>query len=77
MQRLWQTMIDTPVNYLDYCGGYLEILDMREQAEQILGKEFSPMEFHRFLLDIGPLPFSVIRKHFQSWLDLQSSMIKS
>ena len=77
MLQLWQTMIDTPTNYLDYCGGYLEILEMRDQAEQILGKDFSLMEFHRFFLDTGPVPFSVIRKHFQSWLDTQSTYIKS
>ena len=77
MQQLWQTMIDTPTNYLDYCGGYLEIMEMRDQAEQVLGKDFSLLEFHQFFLDIGPVPFSVIRKYFQSWLDTQSSFIKS
>ena len=66
---LWQTMIDNPTNYLNYCGGYVEIMEMREQAEHVLGDRFSPLEFHRFLLDIGPVSFSVIRSHFQTWLD--------
>ena len=77
MQQLWQVMIDTPTNYLDYCGGYLEIMEMREEAEQTLDSKFSLLEFHRFLLDIGPIPFSVIRKYFQPWLDTQASLIKS
>ena len=69
VEELWQTMIDNPTNYLDYCGGYVEIMEMREQAEQTLGGRFSPLEFHQFLLDIGPVPLSVIRSHFQEWLD--------
>lgn len=66
--ELWQVMIDNPTNYLDYCGGYVEIMEMRKEAENFLGSRFSPLEFHRFLLDIGPVPFSVIRDHFRVWL---------
>ncbi|MBR0306516.1 MAG: DUF885 family protein, partial [Lachnospiraceae bacterium] len=77
IDRLWQTMIDTPTNYLEYCGGYVEIMEMREQAEDALDTEFSPMEFHRFLLDIGPVPFSVIRKYFDAWLSTQTAFVKS
>ena len=69
VDELWQTMIENPTNYLDYCGGYVEIMEMREHAELVLGSRFSPLEFHRFLLDVGPLSFPVIRSHFQTWLD--------
>ena len=77
IDRLWQTMIDTPTNYLEYCGGYVEIMEMREQAEAALDTEFSPMEFHRFLLDIGPVPFPVIRKYFDAWLSTQTAFVKN
>ena len=77
IDRLWQTMIDTPTNYLEYCGGYVEIMEMREQAEDVLDTEFSPMEFHRFLLDIGPVPFPVIRKYFDTWLSTQTAFVKN
>lgn len=68
VNELWQTMIDNPANYLEYCGGYIEFMEMREEAEQTLGDRFSPLEFHTFLLDVGPVPFSVIRNEFQKWL---------
>lgn len=71
LDELWQVIIDNPTNYLDYCGGFVELLEMREDAELALGNDFSVMEFHRFLLDIGPLPFSVIRAHFREWLNGQ------
>lgn len=71
VRELWQVMIDNPANYLEYCGGYIEYMDMREQAEAALGSRFSPLEFHKLLLDLGPVPFSVIRPRFTAWLEEQ------
>jgi len=71
MDELWQVMIDNPANYLCYCGGFVEIMEMRDAAELALGGGFSAMEFHKFLLDLGPVPFSVIRSHFEEWLEAQ------
>lgn len=68
VEELWQNMIDNPTNYLEYAGGYVEILEMREEAEKKLGNRFSAKEFHKFLLDLGPVPFSVTRKYFTLWL---------
>lgn len=69
VEELWQTMIDNPTNYLEYCNGYVELMEMREMAEAELGPSFSAMEFHRFLLDLGPVPYSVTREYFARWLD--------
>ena len=68
VEELWQTIIDNPTNYLEYAGGYVEILEMRAEAEKTLGNRFSAKEFHKFLLDLGPVPFSVTRKYFKLWL---------
>ena len=46
----------------------VEIMEMREEAEKTLGNRFSAKEFHKFLLDLGPVPFSVTRKYFKLWL---------
>lgn len=72
LDELWQVMIDNPTNYLDYCGGFVEFMEMRKEAEETLGEAFSPLDFHQFLLDIGPVPFSVIRTHFADWLEQNS-----
>lgn len=69
VDELWQTMIDNPTNYLEYAGGYVEIMEMRDEAEKALGNRFSAKEFHKFLLDLGPVPFSVTRKYFKLWLE--------
>ena len=68
LEELWQMILDTPTNYLDYCGGFVEIMEMREEAENTLGDRFSAKDFHLFLLETGPVPFSVIRTRFAEWL---------
>lgn len=68
---LYYTLVETPTNYLEYYVGYLEIFNMRNEAEQRLGDRFNLKEFHTFLLDIGPAPFSVIREYFEVWLGEQ------
>ena len=62
-------MISDPGGYLDYYVGYMEIIKMSDAAKAALGGSFDIQEFHRFLLDFGPAPFTVIQPYFQEWLD--------
>ena len=71
VDSLWQTIVSSPANYLEYAGGYVEIMEMRAEAEAALGPRFSEKDFHTFLLDLGPVPFSVTRKYFSMWLGAQ------
>lgn len=70
---LYEAMVDNPSNYLEYYVGYLEFSDMREKAEEALGEAFDLVEFHRFLLDTGPAPFSVLRKGLERWIQEQDA----
>ena len=65
---LYQIVCEDPANYMKYYGGYLEISEMREKAEEVLGNDFDAKAFHTFLLDFGPAPFSLIWEHFDEWL---------
>ncbi len=67
-ESLYQIVCEDPANYMKYYVGYLEISEMREEAEDILGDAFNAKSFHTFLLDFGPAPFTLIRKHFHEWL---------
>lgn len=70
---LYEAMVDNPSNYLEYYVGYLEFSDMREKAEEALGEAFDLVEFHHFLLDTGPAPFSVLRKGLERWIQEQNA----
>ena len=68
ISSIYYEVVENPANYLSYYTGYLELLNMQEKAKQQLGNNFSLLEFNRFILDIGPAPFSVIRNYFTQWL---------
>lgn len=68
ISTIYYDIAENPGNYLEYYVGYLEILNMQNEAKKTLGSRYTNMEFNRFLLDIGPAPFSVIKPYFNEWL---------
>lgn len=67
-EALFQTMVETPGNYLSYYVGCMEFMNMRKTAQKQLGEKFDEKEFHTFLMDLGTAPFDVIQPYFTSWL---------
>jgi uncharacterized protein (DUF885 family) len=72
-EDIYQYMLRAPVNYLNYYVGYLELVLMKNQAEDTLKDRFVLKDFNQFILDIGPAPFTVIRPYFQEWLKAQAA----
>lgn len=60
-----------PGNYLKYYVGYLEICRLKEQAISFLGSNFDQKAFHKFLLDYGPAPFTLLENYFREWIETQ------
>lgn len=69
ISTIYHAMKNDPSNYMAYYVGYLEIVTMRDRAQEILKDKFQIKEFHRFLLDIGPAPFTVIEPYFEAWVE--------
>jgi len=68
-EAIYYTLLEEPGIYLPYAVGYLEIMELRERAENALGEKFIAKEFHQFLLDIGPAQFGVIDDYLTNWID--------
>ena len=68
VETIYQAMKNAPSNYMAYYVGYLEIIKMRDRAQTELKDRFQIKEFHRFLLDMGPAPFTVIEPYFEAWM---------
>lgn len=66
---MFEILVSNPGVYLDYYVGYLEIIKLKNEAKDKLGEEYSDLEFHQFLLDFGPAPFSVIKPYFEEWVN--------
>jgi uncharacterized protein (DUF885 family) len=69
IDEIYYTMVEEPANYLKYYVGYLEILLLREEAEETLGNKFNLKDFHTFLLDMGDSSFETIHNHMKKWMD--------
>ena len=68
---LFELIVEEPANYLSYFIGYMEILELRETAEEALGDDFSAKEFHDFFLSFGPAPFYIIEDYMEEWITEQ------
>jgi uncharacterized protein (DUF885 family) len=60
--------IGMPAQALSYKIGERSIRGLRLQAEQTLGSGFSLREFHRVVLEMGPVPLSILEAHVQHWI---------
>ena len=58
-----------PGQALAYLTGKLEIIRIRERAQQRLGLAFSLPAFHAAVLDHGSLPMPVLDRSIAGWLD--------
>jgi hypothetical protein len=67
-EKIYYTLLEEPAIYLPYAVGCLEIMELKDRAENALGNQFNAKEFHRFLLDIGPAEFDVINNYMTDWL---------
>ena len=63
IQEIYEYIVGDPANYLMYYVGYLEMLELKKEMFSELGNDFSQKEFHKQILEIGPAPFEIIKKH--------------
>lgn len=75
VKNIFQYIVETPANYLKYYWGYLNFLDLKTSCEQTLGEDFNLREFHRKVLEIGPVPFPVLEKYIRMEYEEHSDVI--
>jgi uncharacterized protein (DUF885 family) len=62
---IYEYLTEEPANYLKYYVGYLEILELKQEAKALWGDGYSDYAFHTFILDCGPSDFDTIREALQ------------
>lgn len=71
-KAVYTYIAEEPCNYLKYYLGYLEILELRKEAQELWGGQYSDYAFHRFFLDCGPSDFTSLQER----LELESEMVR-
>ena len=69
ISEIYQYIVETPGNYLKYYLGYLNFLDLKASQQKKLGASFDIKEFHRKVLEIGPVQFPVLADYMSSSID--------
>lgn len=62
IEDIYNLIIGDPANYLKYYIGYVEFLELKKDAMEAWGDEFTQERFHREVLDMGPAPFALLRE---------------
>lgn len=63
IEEIYDLILSDPANYLKYYIGYVEFLELKKEAIEKWGKDFSQERFHQAVLDVGPAPFKLIREY--------------
>lgn len=64
ISKIYQAIIENPANYLKYYIGYLEFLNLKEQAKTYYKNDYSDLLFHTAVLNMGSAPFYILEKYF-------------
>ncbi len=70
-EEIYYTILSEPGIYLPYSIGYIEIMELQNKAKNALGEKFTLMDFHEFLLKMGPCPYSIINEYMDEWIRSQ------
>ena len=63
IREIYEYIVGDPANYLTYYVGYLEMLELKREMIIRKGSSFSQKAFHKQVLEIGPAPFSILKKY--------------
>lgn len=69
LTEVYQMIVEEPAHYLKYYIGYLEFLNLKEQAKNMYGEDYSDYRFHEALMKMGPAPFSLLEKYLPEYYD--------
>lgn len=67
-ETIYRKSLYAPADSVIEYAGYLELRQIKSQAQAELGDFFDETAFHRFLLEEGPAPFSLIRQSLKGWI---------
>ena len=68
-RALYQNILQSPGNYLQYYVGWLNFQSLREKAKMEMGDAFTLKAFHEAVLKVGPAPFNILEKYVMEELD--------
>ncbi len=70
-EEIYAAMVSEPANYCKYVLGYIGFCELRDAAKAKLNDKFNLKEFHKFVLDMGPIQFDILFNRLDEWVKTQ------
>ena len=67
--KILEQIIETPTNPQIYYFTYFKITDMYDRTKSALSSNFNELEFHKQLLDCGPIPLKYVEKVIDQYIE--------
>ncbi len=64
---MYTSLIANPGNYCKYVLGFIGFEELKKQVQNDLGSNFSLKEFHRYILEMGPVQFDILFSNLKEW----------
>lgn len=61
-RAIYEYIVEEPTTYLKYYLGYLEIVELKKEAQSLWGNDYSDCRFHQFYLENGPADFTNLKR---------------
>lgn len=67
--EMFKAMISNPGNYCNYVLGWIGFSELKKEAQTQLGSAFSNLNFHKYILDMGSVPFDMLFNNLDDWCE--------
>ncbi|MBQ6230702.1 MAG: DUF885 domain-containing protein [Eubacterium sp.] len=67
-QTIFDVVTGDPGLYQSYVLGYYEMKALRDKAEKELGAKFDPVEYHRVILETGPVQYDILERQVDKYI---------
>lgn len=68
-QELFSIAINDPCIYHRYFIGLVEMLELMDYAKELLGDSYSNINFNKYILEMGPTYYDIIKDRMSDWAD--------
>lgn len=60
---VYEQLLFTPALFAKYYAAGYRLEDLKEEVKDEMGNDYSDMEFHKALLDVGPAPYDIVEQY--------------
>lgn len=61
----YEQLLENPAVFATYYGGKYQFMNLKEEAKDAWGDDYSDLKYNEAVLELGPLPFELLHKYME------------